>query len=546
VARSVPIQYTDLFSFLEDFRTSIRASQYNIPTPEPVDRGEDVELQFSVPLLEGTVSLSGRVVAPMGEYAGVQLDLAVGDGMERLEGFYQFVGRLVESMLSSGRFQVTGQWAAGVTPMDYGAAAAPGGSGAGGVGVPPVGSLGSASLSGDLNEGTFTELLMTLYLKKSTGILEITTEQGRRIGFVRKGGFTQWLSDPIVEDECLGVLLTQAKKLDADQLRESLEMMSETGTLQGECLIELGFLTFPQVVMSLITQVEIITRNVFASGSGKYSFYPRERLDRSFPNPPMKTPGFLYSYFKRVYASKPSSEVEAEFHPLLDQYSILADEVAWEDMRLKKREKALVDILQAKSYRFREIFSVSSMGRSQTLQSLMAMARLGVVEFASEEDSAQVLGRLSEQLAHKVSFQDTQHEFDILEVHWTSCTPQVEDGYARIRAEYENFGRGLTLPEEAEANRQTILASLDRAYEALKAPGTRKAVRKQHYEPQQHEANADLMAKKAEMLIVRGAWEEVLDQYERAIELMPGVPKYRADLKKASALATADGYKVKK
>ena len=90
MARSVPIQYTDVFSFLEDYRTSIRASQYTIPTPEPVERGEPVELQFSVPLLDGVVSLSGRVIAPMGEHAGVQLDLSVGDGMARLEGFYQF------------------------------------------------------------------------------------------------------------------------------------------------------------------------------------------------------------------------------------------------------------------------------------------------------------------------------------------------------------------------------------------------------------------------------------------------------------------------
>ena len=99
---------------------------------------------------------------------------------------------------------------------------------------------------------------------------------------------------------------------------------------------------------------------------------------------------------------------------------------------------------------------------------------------------------------------------------------------------------------EAEGHRQTILANIERAYEALKLPRTRKQVRSQHFEPQQHDSNADLMSKKAEMLIVRGAWAEVIDNYERAIELMPQAPKYKSDLKKAIEKAAANGYTVKR
>ena len=544
MARNVPIHYSDLFAFLEDYRTAIRVSQYTIPTPEPVERGDEVELQLTVPLLDGAVSLFGRVIAPMGPHAGVQLDLTEGEGPARLEGFYQFIGRLVESMLSSGRFQVTGQWAEGATPMVAMPAAAATGAVTGG--VPESGTLGEASLSGDLSLDSLTSLLMELYREKASGLLEVTSEQGRRVGFLHKGGFVQWLSDPIVEDECLGVLLTQAKKLSPAQLRESLEMMSETGNLQGECFIELGFLTFPQVVMSLMTQVEIISRNVFSIGEGTYKFYPRERLSRSFPNPPMKSPGFLFSYFKRTYASMRAHEVEAEYKPLLDQYSLLAADVSWDDLRLKKEERALVDILSKKSYRFREIFSVSSMGRSLTLQALMAFIRLNIIDFAQAEDKEQILGRIATQLARKATFQQNQHEFDLLEVHWTSCTPQIEEGYRKIRAEYDGFARGLELPAEAETHRQTILANIERAYEALKTPPTRKQVRSQHYEPQQLESNAELMAKKAEMLIVRGAWAEVIDNYERAIELMPRMSKYKSDLKKATEKAAANGYTVKR
>ena len=131
-------------------------------------------------------------------------------------------------------------------------------------------------------------------------------------------------------------------------------------------------------------------------------------------------------------------------------------------------------------------------------------------------------------------------------MHWTSCTPQVEEGYLKIRAEYDGFARGLELSAESEAQRQQILANIERAYEALKEPRSRKMVRSKYYEPQQHDSNAELMAKKAEMLIVRGAWAEVIDNYERAIELMPKVGKYHRDLKKATELAASHGYQIKK
>ncbi|MBJ95381.1 MAG: hypothetical protein CMP23_13040 [Rickettsiales bacterium] len=551
MARDVPIHYDDLFAFLEDYRTAIRSSQYTIPTPEPVQRGDDVALRLTAPLLEGTVTLNGRVIAPMGEHAGVQLDLSEGDGPAQLEAFYRMVGTLVEHMLRSGRFQVTGQWAEGAVPMVPATAAAavataPGpprdSRGAGGMGVPDSASLGEAARSGELSLDGMTALLMDLYGEKASGILEINSEQGRRVGFLHKGGLVQWLSDPVIEDECLGVLLTNANKLSPDQLRQSLEMMSDTGNLQGECFIELGFLTFPQVVMSLMTQVEIISRNVFTATEGTYRFYPREKLPTSYPNPPMKSPGFLFAFFKRAYASMPASEVELEYKSLLDQYSLLSSGISLDDLRLKKEERALIEILSAKSYRFREIFSVSSMGRSQTLQALMALLRLGILEFVEQEDTEQILSRISTQLARKVMYQQNQHEFDLLEVHWTSCTPQVEEGYQKIRAEYEGIGRGLTLPAETEAHRQEILSNIERAYAALKEPRSRKQVRAQHYEPQQHEANAELMSKKAEMLIVRGAWADVIDNYERAIELMPKVGKYHRDLEKARGLAAAGGY----
>ena len=107
---SVPIQYADLFEFLEDYRANVGQLSYTVPATQPLMPGEEVAIQFMVPVLEEVVTVFGRVTSPMGEFAAVQLD-GQGDGVARLEGFYRFVGKLVESLLYSGRFKVSGQWA---------------------------------------------------------------------------------------------------------------------------------------------------------------------------------------------------------------------------------------------------------------------------------------------------------------------------------------------------------------------------------------------------------------------------------------------------
>jgi hypothetical protein len=126
-----------------------------------------------------------------------------------------------------------------------------------------------------------------------------------------------------------------------------------------------------------------------------------------------------------------------------------------------------------------------------------------------------------------------QTPFEVLEIHWTSQTAQVEVGYQRICTEYTDFGRGADLWPEADALRNQILENIETAYAALKDKSTRQKTRKKHYEPQQHEFSADLLSRQAEMLMVRRKWDEVMDNLGRALELMPKSGRIRALLETA-------------
>ncbi len=542
---SVPIQYDDLFEFLEDYREAISQLRYTIPVDEPLPIGEAVAVQFYVPVLDETISVHGQVSEALpDDLAELSLDPDHGDGVPRLEGFYRFVGKLVEEMLVSGRFKVAGQWAAGHAPAH---AVGPGASSAAVAAAAAEGSkldttqLGAPANSGVVEEEAMTELMMSLYRSRATGVLEVKAETGRRLGWMKKGGFIQWENDPVVEEECLGVLLARANKLTEEQLKFSLKRMNETGQKQGECLIEMGALTFPQLVMSLMTQTEIVTRNVFAMKDGTFSWFPMETLPGDFVTPPMKTPGFLFAYYKRRVAQMTPKDIEKMQAPLRDQYTVIADDVNWDDLRMKKVELGLVEILRKKSYRYRELNSVSNMGRGPTLQVLLAMIKLGVLSFVGTEDRTQVMDRLRGQLELKLAHQADQNPFELLEIHWTSRTEQVTESYERMKAEYARFGRGVELDSDIEDRRVKILANIDKAFASLKDKPIRQETRKRHYEPQQHDFSADLLFKQGEMLLVRGAMTEAVENLERACELMPNIGKYKQMLAQAKRQAGGGG-----
>ena len=516
------LSYGDLFEFLEDYRTNLKQLTSTVPVPRPVRVGDDVAVAVRVPVFETDVVVQGRVMAPMGNQAGLQLDSADA-GLKQLEEHYAFLGRLVKELLVSGRFQVTGQWADGAAPV-----AAAGAAPRRAAGLVDPATLGAPSKEGSLDRDSMTALLMDLHSRQTTGVIEMRIGTQRRLAYLKGGGIVQYVNDPVVERECLGVLLARAGRLTPEQLEESLEKMNQTGEQQGQVLIQMGLLSFPQLVMSLMTQVEIVTRGILgADEGGTWRFWELSELPSTVVTPPMKTAAFLFDFHKKRYKSLPREVLQNQLEPLLDQFCKLGPNVNWEDMRLKKAEARLVEILAERSYRFREVFSVSNLNRGATEEVLLALQDLGLLEIEAEEDTTQVHDRWLAELEKKALFMRDQNPFERLEAHWTSRTKHIEAAYQRMKAEYEGFGRGKKLPPRVDELRKEILGHIEEAYRALATTAARQETRKQHYEAMQHEFSADLLFKQGEMLMVRERWADALDNFERAIELNPREPKFR-------------------
>ena len=116
---------------------------------------------------------------------------------------------------------------------------------------------------GQLADTSFRDLLIELAVQRSTGLLTLVEKDGtKRWGFWQKGGPVGWRSEPLQPEETLGVLLLKAGHLQKEKLAESLKMMEAQNIRQGEALIEMGIMSFGQLVSLLGKQVEFILQKI--------------------------------------------------------------------------------------------------------------------------------------------------------------------------------------------------------------------------------------------------------------------------------------------
>jgi len=400
--------------------------------------------------------------------------------------------------------------------------------------IPDV-DLVEPALSGELADRSLRDALMALAVEKQTGLLTLRRPDGRmRWGFWSKGGPVAWRSEPVEEQEVLGMLLYRAGSITKEQLAESLERMEATGCRQGEALIEMGLCTFPQLVLMLQKQTDFVLQRALREREGTWSFHLLNELPERFLTPPLRVASILYRALLAHTRDMPAQELAALLRPWLDSYvSVVAGvERTFDEMKLSAEEQQFIQIIQRTPYRLREIFSVSSLSRSQTAAALWSLYDLNLLVMSAESSGVRERERFVADLAARRAGTRAKTLFERLELHWICTTADVEANYKRIKAEWpvtliETFG-SEHLPVIQEIN-----AALDDAFSKLSTDAKRREYRASIIEKSKIEQSADMLTKKGEMAIMKESSREALDCYTKALELLPGSAEAREGLGRA-------------
>lgn len=400
--------------------------------------------------------------------------------------------------------------------------------------VPPL-DPAEATLQGNLGDVSIRDAWMRLAVDKTTGIFTWKLPGGRmRWGFWHKGGPVGFRSEPVDEQEVLGVLLFRANQITREQLAESLRIMQERGVRQGDALVDMGVLTFTQLVLLLQKQAEFIFQRVQAEREGTWTFHALDELPERFLNPAIRVAAMLFRQLRTRSKDLPAEELAESLRPRLDRYVYLVKgaERVIEEMRLTPDEQGFIRIITQTSYRLRELSSVSNLPRSGTASMVWSLDQLRLLDYRVEEAVARGEARVSKLLGSRKTTLRKGTLFDRLDIHWICTSRDVEASWKRLSEEFPEGDYGRFGPEWA-ADVEAITRGLREAYEKLRDDHARREYRASIIERPMIDQSAQMLAGKGEMAVLKQNWREAYECYSKANELMPGVAEYRSALQVA-------------
>ena len=514
--------FSSLMDFLEAYRTDIRDGFLSVPAEGEFVAGTPCLVAVDIPVFEEKTEIGGEIVDVVEDGVVVRLT-ETEEGLEYLGWLYDLCGRFIEDMLTSGRFKIAGRPATAAT-AEGAAATASGGTDDG---VP----VGAAPLdSGEFTPESWRQVLMKAYRDRFTGVIRVDHPLGTSTVFFEKGGPVQVADDPVVVDETLGVMLVQSGRITEQQFQKSLQEMNRSGKLQGEVLIDMGLLSFPVLVMSLMRQTEMKVLRLYNNAEGSFAMFPLERHKNKYITPPLKVPAALFKMIKNRFGEMTRGALNERQKPYLDHYSRIVVDFPVDDLQMKKTEQEFLQILGKRSYRLREIYAVSNMGRNPTAIITLTLMDMGILQFQEEEDTTQIIANYHRQFKTKLAVMEEQNHFEKLEVHWSARTSDVEEGYQRLKAKWDRMGQAHVLPPEVEELRGKVQDEMEKAYNTLRSTSNRQEYRSEVYEKQQIAFSADVFFRQAELLMISERWADVLENTERAVELVPDSRKYQQAL----------------
>lgn len=388
---------------------------------------------------------------------------------------------------------------------------------------------------GALDDGSMMSCWMRLAVEGATGVMTVKLDDGRtRYGFWSRGGPVGWRTDPVQENEVLGVLLYKAGQLTKEQLADSVERMERDGLRQGEALMEMGLVGFSQLTMILGKQCEFVLLRTLAEREGSWTFHALDDLPERFLPSPLRIPSLLYRQEVQQSKKMPSTELADYLRPRIDEYVHFRPEYQplLREVKLTAAEAKLLETMQSDTWRTREVLTVSPLSKQNTVGVLRALIEVGFLHFEESEDHERFLRRVQSMVAEKRKHLMKATHYDVLEVHWISIPREIEEGYRRLMVKFDP-ATYPGIPDDLTQGLLTVRTRLKESFEHLRDDSRRREHRKEFIEPMMIQQSAELLAKQGEMGIMRKDRRHASLCFAKALELMPSRPDFREGMQRA-------------
>ena len=547
-ARHATYEYPSLADFLKAYEESISKASLFLPAGA-VD-GEvanEFKLDIIVPIIGRQGPIPVQVVHRGGDGSlGLHLPEIPAEVKAGFDHLFGFIGDVRDYLVGSQQMIGREEYNAVIRRLAQAESKAKqlaesddgGGRQRRGRGIPiPNVSDKTPTLSGQMSDRSLRDAMVSFAVERSTGLLKVEYPDGPiRYGYWLNGGPVGWRTEPMNEDEVLGVLLYKAEQITKEQVAESLEIMKRDGCRQGEALVDMGVIDYTQLIRVLSKQTEFILQQVMSDRGGEWSFYVLNRLPEQFMPTPVKVPSMMFRALYSHAREMNMVQLDQKIQPNMDRYlSIEADAAhVLTELQLSKKEKGFIDVVLSSSWRLREVFSVSPLGRGQTASFVWALDELGLLVMNDQEDESRTKARISDRIERK-KMQLRGTHFDVIEVHWVCMKSDITEAYQRLKAEFQEDRFSNLEPSQVE-DIGLINTRLDEAFNVLENDSSRRRYRGEVIEKDAIINSAEMLGKQGEMAIMRRDRREACGAFAKAAELVPGEPSFRDGLRRATTI----------
>ena len=300
-------------------------------------------------------------------------------------------------------------------------------------------------IAGRLRSYSFADLVIGVFRSGMTGVLTVETGQWSRKVFFKHGEMVYAASD--VEDEQLGSMLLSSGRLSRQQYESSLDVARETGKSHGTVLVEMRYLTPPELVAAVHQRVEAIIMNLCGVEDAEFSFREESLPGAEIIVLKLNSAELLYRGSKRI--ARPDMVRSIHLTPGVLLNPSVEGESLIPRLSLNEHEKKILSAVKENTT-LGEVLSRSSLKQDEALRTMSALINARVIDIAEEMQPQGDALDMKAEAVDPAGGQPTEQE--------------VIDKIERLYERYGKFGyHGLLGLQQGSATP----AELKRAYHAM-------------------------------------------------------------------------------
>jgi hypothetical protein len=338
---------------------------------------------------------------------------------------------------------------------------------------------------------------------------------------------------PKTNKESLEGLLEAAGKLGAAEIAEANAHVQRHGVSMAEALVDLDKLSYSEMGVALKTRSRFLLGVMWQRDQGTAKLYALDGLSRRYRAP--KSP-LGYHVFRRT-RDKLQGVVDRDWFTERREFfrahlisQAASPTCAIDELDVSQQHQRFYTRVLETTRPLSEILRISRLGEQETLLFLECLRHVGLLDLEQANPFTRRRTKFVKQLSQMQSRMRGQNHFEVLGVHWTAHSAEVD-------AAYEERQEGLSddqLPDDLDVDSNelvdTLRAKLERSYEVLSDPKSRASYRDEHVDSFEKKTALEMFIKQADTAKLRRDISGAIDAYRRVLELAPQHKEAKKDL----------------